>query len=77
MELVERHSFGWQITEKGRAVLEYVESHARVAERLPAADADAPELASPIREVPPMTPNVRRRAQGKSRRRPHPRARIA
>ncbi|MES5485198.1 hypothetical protein QMZ05_20820 [Bradyrhizobium sp. INPA03-11B] len=74
MRLVERDAFGWHLTEKGRAVLEYMESQARVAEPSPAVDSDAPEFASAVREVPPITPNARRRAQGKSRQRRHPRS---
>ncbi|KWV54654.1 hypothetical protein AS156_06650 [Bradyrhizobium macuxiense] len=73
MKLVERDSCGWHITEKGRAVLEYMESLVQVVEPSPAVDADAPEFASAVCEVPPITPYARRRTQGKSPQRRHPR----
>ncbi|WOH80192.1 hypothetical protein RX327_30865 [Bradyrhizobium sp. BEA-2-5] len=67
MRLVERDAFGWHLTEKGRAVLEYMECQASVAEPLSAIGADAPELASAAREVPPITPNARRRTSRQRR----------
>jgi len=73
MRLVERYSFGWRITQKGRGVLEYMESH----ERPSVVDTNTPEPECALGKIPPMRGKASRRARGRSRQRRSPRAHIA
>ncbi|MGO4511113.1 hypothetical protein AB4Z51_29305 [Bradyrhizobium sp. 2TAF36] len=65
--LVDRESGGWKITEKGRAVLEFMEARSgadRPIEAIPPVAVDAP-----VPSLPPLAERAKRRRERRERRR--------
>lgn len=70
MHLVERYSFGWRITKRGRAALEYMEARGpEVVAPPPVIEASFDDVEALLQERHAVKPNPRRRSRAKSGRR--------